>query len=311
MMNSRFYLLAAALVTLAACGNDNEMTDNATNNGELVPLQVTGSINAAKTRVTVDSEWEQGDEIGISGVSGNLTYKNYRYRYRTEGGFQPFDSPIYFGGATGTFNAYYPYDSNIKEGKIKIGVGEYYDSRDLLYAENVDVNKDVPNLALKFDHKMSMLILHMKGGTGFLDSNFDNVLRYDKINFAPVISQVAFDTTNGTVAPDGEEPLAPYSPESYKEDKGEGFYYRVLLCPETIEGGLTFYLDKSSFYGYVTYNALLTTNKDKNNPVMVMEPGKVYEYTITVHKTEMVPSDVTISPWEKAWKGSNDVEATV
>lgn len=47
MMNSRFYLLAAALVTLAACGNDNEMTDNATNNGELVPLQVTGSISGA------------------------------------------------------------------------------------------------------------------------------------------------------------------------------------------------------------------------------------------------------------------------
>lgn len=311
MMNSRFYLLAAALVTLAACGNDNEMTDSATNNGELVPLQVTGSINAAKTRITLDNEWKPGDEIGISGVSGNLAYKNYRYRYYTEGGFQPFDSPIYFGGATGTFNAYYPYDRNIKDGKMKIRVGEYYDSRDLLYAENVDVNKDVPNLALNFDHKMSMLILHMKGGTGFKDSNFDNILLYDQINFAPVISQVAFDTTNGTVAPDGEEPLAPYSPKTYKEDEGEGFYYRVLLCPETIVGGITFYLDKKTGDNNVTYNALLTTNKDKANPVMVMEPGKVYEYTITVHKTEMIPSKVTISPWVNAWNGSNDVEATV
>lgn len=311
MMNSRFYLLAAALVTLAACGNDNEMTDSATTNGELVPLQVTGSINAAKTRITLDNQWKSGDEIGISGVSGNLTYKNYRYRYSTEGGFQPFDSPIYFGGATGMFNAYYPYDRYIKDGKMKISVGEYYDSRDLLYAENADVHKDNPNLALKFDHKMSMLILHMKGGTGFDDSNFDNVFRNDKINFAPVISQVAFDTTNGTVAPDGEMPLAPYSPQSYKEDEGEGYYYRVLLCPAEIKSGLTFYLDKSSFDGNVIYEALLTTNKDKDNPEMVMEPGKVYEYTITVHKTEMIPSNVTISPWEKAWEGSNDVEATV
>lgn len=311
MMNSRFYLLAAALVTLAACGNDNEMTDSATNNGELVPLQVTGSINAAKTRVTVDSEWELNDEIGISGTSGNLTYTNYRYKYKSGTEFEPKTANlIYFGAETGTFSAYYPYQSHssiIKDGIITWSVGD--NTADFLFAENV-VSKEDPNLSLKFDHKMSMLILHMKGGTGFSDLSFENLFRYDRINFTPMLSQVHFDTTNGKVTPTGD-PLVPFSPTSYEEPDGTAYYYRIILCPETIEGGLTFSLDKKTVNDNVTYNALLTTNKDKANPEMVMEPGKVYEYTITVHKTEMIPSKVTINSWVKAWNGSNDVEATV
>lgn len=310
MMNSRFYLLAAALVTLAACGNDNEMTDNATNNGELVPLQVTGSISGAKTRITLDNQWETGDEIGISGISGKLTYSNYYYIYKSDAEFEPgsagTSNKIYFGSATGKFNAYYPYraKSSIKDGKITQTMGNYIKTRDLLFAKDLEVSKGDP-LALEFDHKMSMLVLHMKAGTGFFDSSFSNDGRSIMIGFSSVKSQVAFDITNGTATPTGD-PLEPFSPTAYNEPTS-GYYYRVILCPETIEGGITFSFNKDN----VTYTALLTTNKEEDNPVMEMEPGKVYEYTITVHKTEMIPSKVTINSWEKAWNGSNDVEATV
>lgn len=303
-MNSKFYLLALALGTLAACSNDNEM-DNATINSDLVPLEVTGSINGVKTRVTADSQWEEQDQIGITGASGILEYKNKPYSYTRDGSFQKRqnEQDIYFGGATGTFHAYYPYnESNIIEEKV----GNRVKGHDFLYAEEMQVSKEYPTLNLQFDHKMCLLKLHMKAGTGFRDLDF-NTMGSDgpTIGFESVHSSASFNTLTGEVTPTGTTSIT-FRPTAYKEDGG--YYYLIILCPETISDGMTFTFNARDG---VPYTTKLTTNKEGEPDIMAMEPGKVYEYTITVSKTGMLPGDVTINDWTPAWEGSKEVDATV
>lgn len=307
-MNSKFYLLALALGTLAACSNDNEM-DNATSNSDLVPLEVTGSINGVKTRVTADSQWEEQDQIGITGASGNLTYTNKPYSYTRDGIFKKRqnEQDIYFGGATGTFHAYYPYNESVVNNMIEGNVGDRTKEHDFLYAEEMQVSKDIPTLKLKFDHKMCLLKLHMKAGTGFRDLDFNTMgLDGPTIGFESVHSSASFNTLTGEVTPKGEPTSITFRPTAYKEDGG--YYYLIILCPETISDGMTFTLNARDG---VPYKTKLTTNKEGEPNIMVMEPGKVYEYTITVSKTEMLPGDVTINDWTPAWEGSHRVEATV
>lgn len=305
-MNSKFYLLALALGTLAACSNDNEM-DNATSNSDLVPLEVTGSINGVKTRVTADSQWEEIDQIGITGASGILEYKNKPYSYYSDGSFRKGqgEPDIYFGGATGTFHAYYPYrksENNI----IEETVGNRVRGHDFLYAKQVEVKKESPTLNLKFDHKMCLLKLHMKAGTGFRDLDFNTKgLDGPTIGFESVHSSASFNTLTGEVTPTGTTSIT-FRPTAYKENGG--YYYLIILCPETISDGMTFTFNARDG---VPYTTKLKTNKEGDPNIMVMEPGKVYEYTITVSKTGMLPGDVTINDWTPAWEGSKDVEATV
>lgn len=319
MMNSRFYLLAAALVTLAACGNDNEMTDNATNNGELVPLQVTGSINAAKTRVTNDSQWEMNDQIGINATSGKVTerFKNYKI-VRETSNFEPvstFDA-IYYGAETGEFSAYYPYvayayleddqilgDIITQKTKQTRGTNRI----DFMYA-TANGTKQNPAVHFAFDHKMSKLVIRLKKGKGFgaypkLSSYYDLIFSSD---VATLHSKVKFHTQDGTVTPTDEVGKLEFlyndgtrtnSGEDKTIDGVEYAVYTYIICPgEVIPNGLNFTLRNTSEGDGRIYHAVLFTDKDKTE--MRTEAGKEYVYTVTVNKKEMEVTNATINPWD-------------
>lgn len=305
MKNSKFYFLAAALVTLAACGSDND-GDNTPVNEEPVAVKVTGSINnvkVIKTRAT-DNQWENDDRIGVSGTSGELAYNNIPYKYSTGSDFEPVSDIIYFGATTGTFNAYHPYIATGES--ITKEIKNQEKTLDFLYAKNLEVNRNEPTLALKFDHKMSLLKLHMKAGKGFTNADFSDSKNFE-VNLSDVSSQAVFNIKNGEVAVGGAKGIS-FRPTVYKETSGgqESYYFLIILCPETIQDGIKFSFVKDK----VSYDAQLITNEGGAN-VMAMEPGKVYEYEITVGKTEVKASSVTINDWTAAWQDSKKVNAGI
>lgn len=322
MMNSRFYLLAAALVTLAACGNDNEMTDNATTNGELVPLQVTGSINGLKTRVTNDSQWETNDQIGVNGTSGKVTerFKNYRI-VRGTSNFEPVDAfnAIYYGAETGEFSAYYPYVpySDLENDQIQGNIITQQTKQvrgtnriDFMYAQ-ASGTKQNPAVNFAFDHKMSKLVIRLKKGKGFtaypsLSSYYDLIFSSDA---AMLHSKVLFHTQNGTITPTDEVDKLEflYRPTEGSRINGEdktieGVEYAVytyIICPgEVIPGGLNFTLRNVTDSDGRIYHAVLFT--DNAETEMRTEAGKEYVYTVTVNRKEMEVTNATINPWTPA-----------
>ena len=303
MKNSRFYLLAAALVTLAACGSDKD-GDNTPISEEPVAVKVTGSINnVIKTRAA-DNQWESNDRIGVSGTSGELAYNNIPYKYSAGSNFEPESGIIYFGATTGTFNAYHPYIATGES--ITKEIEKQEKSLDFLYAKNVTVNREVPTLALKFDHKMSLLKLHMKAGEGFTNADFSDSKNFE-VKLSDVSSEAAFNIKSGAVTAGGAKGIT-LRPTVYKETiaEQESYYLLIILCPETIQNGITFSYVKDN----VPYDALLTTNEGGAD-VMAMEPGKEYEYEITIDKTEVNVSDVTINDWTAAWTESKKVNASI
>lgn len=321
MMNSRFYLLAAALVTLAACGNDNEMTDSATTNGELVPLQVTGSINGLKTRVTDDSQWKNGDQIGINATSGKVTerFKNYRIVEGTSN-FEPVSTfnAIYYGAETGEFSAYYPYvayayleddqilgDIITQQTKQTRGTNRI----DFMYA-TANGTKQNPAVHFAFDHKMSKLVIRLKKGKGFdaypkLSSYYDLIF---SSNAAKLHSKVLFHTQDGTITPTDEVDKLEFlyndgtrinSGEDKTIDGVEYAIYTYIICPgEVIPGGLNFTLRNTSEGDGRIYHAVLFTDNDETE--MRTEAGKEYVYTVTVNRKEMEVTNATINPWTPA-----------
>lgn len=305
MKNSRFYLLAAALVTLAACGSDKD-GDNTPINEDPVAVKVTGSINnveVIKTRAA-DNQWENDDRIGVSGTSGKLAYNNIPYKYDGSSDFTPESDVIYFGATTGTFNAYHPYVAN--DESITKNIVDQEKTLDFLYAKNLEVNINEPTLALKFDHKMSLLKLHMEAGEGFTNDDFKDNSKFE-VELSGVSSQATFNIKNGEVTAGGAKGIS-FRPTVYTETiKGQQSYYLIIiLCPETIQDGITFSYIKDN----IPYDALLTANDGGTN-AMTMEPGKEYEYTVTVDKEKVNVSSVTINDWTAAWKESKKVNASI
>lgn len=210
---------------------------------------------------------------------------------------------IYFGATTGTFNAYHPYIATGES--ITKEIKNQEKTLDFLYAKNVTVNRDEPTLALKFDHKMSLLKLHLKAGEGFTNDDFKDNSTFE-VKLSDVGSEAAFNIKNGEVTTGGTKGIT-LRPTVYEtNDKLVPYYLLIILCPETIQNGITFSYVKDN----IPYDALLTTNEGGTN-VMAMEPGKEYEYEITIDKTKVNVSSVTINDWTAAWPESRKVNASI
>lgn len=319
------YLLAVALVTaFAGCDNTeiNDITDN-----QQVAAEVSAGINGLKTRVTDDSKWQNDDVIGIYGTSGKLEYAAKRYDLQNgTNNFEPYDSfsTIYFGADEGEFSAYYPYveyarltNGKTIEGDVISQKKKNYspngvsgqDRIDFLYAK-AKGTKSNPKLNFQFNHKMSKLVIRLKGGTGFTDgwvftSHYNLTFSSTQANLH---SKAIFNPKDGTITPDGavKELAFLYSPTnnqprvSGKDVTIDGVKYGefvYLLCPgEVVSDGLKF--DLYYVTGDITYTTQLYTDEDKT--IFETKEGTEYVYTVTVNKTDAKVTDTSINDWTSA-----------
>ena len=121
----KVYFFAAALVaTLTGCDNSemNNITDS-----KQVAVEVTAGIEGVTTRMK-NTTWQSGDEIGVFGTSGKMSYSNYRYQWTSGNAFKPYSNVIYYGDEEGQFTAYYPYAAAKDITDNKITVEEIQDS---------------------------------------------------------------------------------------------------------------------------------------------------------------------------------------
>lgn len=132
----------------------NNITDS-----KQVAVEVTAGIEGVTTRMK-NTTWQSGDEIGVFGTSGKMSYSNYRYQWTSGNAFKPYSNVIYYGDEEGQFTAYYPYAAakDITDNKITRKLLEQYstyldDQIDFLYAEATGT-KDDPQVDFQFKHKM-------------------------------------------------------------------------------------------------------------------------------------------------------------
>lgn len=184
--NRQNIFMAATLLLLAGCGNDNETATP--DGGDRVALQVSSGI---QTRAT-DNAWAKDDAIGIymleagtSIVSENADNR----RYFTADGSTAFtataDQTIYFpiDGKTVDFIAYYP-QQTLTNGSLTIDVSKQTDldlpKIDLLAAkvqstEGTPYDKLHPKVTFNFYHKLTKLELNIAYGTGLTEKDLEGL----------------------------------------------------------------------------------------------------------------------------------------
>ena len=323
-MKQRFFIMAAAALTLAACSNDEnmEMTDGP------VAARITAGLSAPTTRA-IGTNWN-ADRIGVwvkdaPASEMETLYKNVLYTTTSTSATAEFTATtgegIFFQDAdeTVTFAAYAPYqESDANEtlpgnnGKVDVKTDNMntatdQEKIDFLFAEGATATRTnytvtfADNTASggadhSFHHKMAQLNVVFQ--TSPTDGFGPNDIFGCSFNLGGLIHEGTFNVTDGTTETTGSE-VADWDISGCKyTDAATTRTYSLILLPQDLTSKA---LNVKVGIGGQTYS-----NSDAINPNL--QAGYTYTYTITVKKNRLVVSGCTITPWTSGSTGSGDAE---
>ena len=322
----KFFIFAAAALTLAACSNDEnmEMTDGP------VAARITAGLSAPTTRA-IGTNWN-ADRIGVwvkdapASDMENL-YKNVLYTTTSTGATADFTATtgegIFFQDATETvtFAAYAPYKLSVnnatlpgdnEDGLVKVNTETNnmegnQEEIDFLFAEGAMATRTnytvtfADNTASggadhSFHHKMAQLNVVLQ--TSPTDGFGPNDIFGCSFNLGGLIHEGTFNVTDGTTETTGSE-VADWDISRCKyTDAATTRTYSLILLPQD--------LTNKPLNVEVGIGGQIYSNSDAINPNL--QAGYTYTYTITVKRTGLVVSGCTITPWTSGTGGSGDAE---
>ncbi len=312
-MKKYFILPAALLLALTACNSEEAATRNSVEN---FPLSFTADIAGQQPTRAYDRTWENGDKIGISGTSGDVTYTNVTYETTICVGIftiAPGGTTIYFRTTDAvTFTAYYP-QTDLAADVVTIPADTREQSAqksfDFLRAQGTG-SKASKNVAFSFAHKMARLVLTIKPGTGV---SYEEV-KTAKLMLSNYLYKGSFNVTTGTAAAKAEIPVE-YKPFANNDDTGKDYNapsatdevkqtvtYSLILFPQNFDtaSGMTF----EAVLGQTLSTQLdfTTANRDAQDadPKNELVTGRQYNLSIVLNKKEATVTGCEISAWKNA-----------
>lgn len=314
MRKTTEHVIAAALtlVTLAGCGSDDIGPDVSARKDS---PDFTATIGGAQTRAS-DSNWEAGDEIGISGgIRTNVCYLTKdgdgRFTVKTPG------DEIYFQDENEvTFTAYYPWNSLETAEAINADTWAqaHQKSFDFLWAQ-ASGKKASPEVAFAFTHRMAKVVLTVKPGNG---------VGYDEVKTA-VLSlegfrhKGTFNIVDGSTAVDdagtamwefaGNENAAYNAPAIFNDAEGT-VTFPLIFFPQEFDNPLPFFAELSGGHSLKATIDFTAANREKDGADAKNEwvAGRRYNLTVTLHKTGITLDNCTIMPWDEVNGGNIDAE---
>ena len=275
-MRIRFFALAALVLSLAACTQD-ELADGSRLSKEEYPIVIhaTGlSVEATpqaapSTRASVDGDW-----VGVTSVALKIgdAVKEYTVTATDADGYKSAtlsreNDPYYWISRNPiTVSAWWPLENTditqmpvVKVAEDQSKLADFQNS-DFISAENQTVKFDDPTLG--FTHRTARVAIELKPGTGFT-SVAD-----------ATVSLVSLSADNG-------------NPTAIKTYNASGNTYEALTAPQTVPAGNRFVkveLGGGTFYF-----------RPQNN--VVLEAGNRYTYTVKVNATGLTLEGCTIGSW--------------
>ena len=338
-MNSKKLSILLATSLLLACGADNQDLSS----DELVPLSLSSGISVGVITRAFDSSWEKNDKIGVfttekgttnvtmsgSVPDGNVPYKvgvsetteTYANSTPTPSTFSADPTPIYLpaNGDTVDVYAYCPYTEGVTAAGGKTitvdtvqETGDHKPNQksfDVLTAKTtstkeVPIWRNRPQAQLTFNHCMSKVLIKVRAGTGYSDSDISGYISSVEMNgqptsatFYPISQTISVDEARATIT--------PYEVKNGEPDYDETvlYTYRAIILPNNVDGVVTgneaAATGRSIVFsiGSVTYSYNPTHVIDANNSEpYVFLPGQQTTFTITLSGTGITVSS-TIQPW--------------
>ena len=326
MKTSKYAWMAAAVLALAACNNDEEFTDNGP-----AAAQITAGVSGPATRA-IDNQWE-ADEIGVmvtDAPTSNMEtlYKNVKYTTTsntTSANFTAAEGEgIFFQDADEkvTFAAYAPYQKTdgyaILPGTAADGVvsgstadqstREKQKAFDYIFASGATASRANTTVSFTggnaFSHKMSRLIIVLKTSTtdGFSAEEVkDGTYTLEGLNhsgtFNVTTGEAKAKTTETSTQVESWS-LTDYSLET-DDDTQKTKTFTSILYPQTYTA-----LTLKAVIAGQTYTAAFDGIEDNT-----LVSGYSYTYTVTVKKTGLKVESCTIASWTEG--GSYNGDATM
>ena len=270
-MRIRFFALAALVLSLAACTQD-ELADDSRLSKEEYPIVIhaTGlSVEATpSTRATVDGDWQ-----GVNSVALKIgdAVKEYTVTATDADGYKSAmltsNDPYYWISRNPiTVSAWWPFNNAditqmpaVKVAEDQSKLADFQNS-DFISAENRKVEFNNPTL--EFTHRTARVTIELKPGTGFTSVA------------GATVSLVSLSADNG-------------NPTAIKTYNASGNTYEALTAPQTVAAGKQFVkveLGGGTFY-----------YRPQND--VVLEAGSRYKYTVKVNATGLTLEGCAIGSW--------------
>ena len=284
-MKTKILALAALVLSLAACTQDELADNNRLPEGEYpVLIRATGlSVEATpqaapSTRATVDGDWQGvtsvalklGDAVKEYTVTASTDFKSATLSRENDPHYWTSRDPI-------TVSAWWPFDNAditqmpaVKVAEDQSKLADFQNS-DFISAENRKVEFNNPTL--EFTHRTARVAIELKPGTGFTSVA------------GATVSLVSLSADNG-------------NPTAIKTYNASGNTYEALTAPQTVAAGKPFVkveLGGGTFYF-----------RPQNN--VVLEAGSRYKYTVKVNTTGLTLEGCTIGDWVDGGGESGEAE---
>ena len=286
-MRIRFFALAALVLSLAACTQD-ELADGSRLSKEEYPIVIHATglsveatpLAAPSTRASVDGDWQ-----GVTSVALKMgdAVKEYTVTTTDADGYKSAtlsreNDPYYWISRNPiTVSAWWPMDNTditqmpvvkVAEDQSKLAD---FQSSDFISAENRKVEFNNPTLG--FTHRTARVAIELKPGTGFTSVD------------GATVSLVSLSADNG-------------NPIAIKTYNASANTYEALTAPQTVAAGKPFVkvkLGGGTFYF-----------RPQNN--VVLEAGNRYTYTVKVNAIGLTLEGCTIGSWADGGGESGEAE---
>lgn len=277
----KIFLLAAAVISLAACNNEDTYVD------EPVAAQISATIGKGDVSRASETSWAPGDKIGIT-----MDDRYVNMQYTTTAGDGVFTgTTMYFRNKREpvTLKAYYPFagtegtapvlEASTTSGNQTPGGQTGFD---YLYASKENVTGSNPDVKLEFSHKMSKLTLTFKNGVG---AGGVRIVSYE---ISGLVLDGTFDTATGVCAAKAYANAQPLSIDVTGDTDGKQLPSLILFPQSTANKTVTLTITDSDGQ-YYSCNLSF-----ENNSIVA---GNNYLYTVTVNKTGLTVSGSSITDW--------------
>lgn len=334
----KYLFFAAALFTLAACNNDDNLTVDDPNapveirlsSGIQVQTRTTHSLD---TRLAADEEVHVWVDDAGSGVDNPNLYKNNILTVGDDRTTLSGGNPMYFPSTGNAVNIYAIHGNFIDENVDEIEMdnfwgtsiihtvsqkqqssvyeeGEGYAVSDLVYAQKTNVARpardavgDEKNIGLQFKHLLSKIEVVLVEGAGTPTISKVEILNTQlKAQFTPSKTADWAVSATGEVT-DNNPILIDNGLTSDADAKGTNETKKILneaiIVPQKVDGGTQFIRITTTEGGQLFYS--LPTEGE------TFQPGMKYRYTITANLTELTVT-ATIDPWGTGSDNIGDAE---
>ena len=289
---TKFFALALLAGAMVSCSTED--TAPSTQNDK-VAVQFTGGINVSTRAAGV--AWTDGDRIGIfmtetnQPLSANAIQEGVdNVCYQTNGGksFSPIsgEKTIYFPiDGNVDFYSYYP-QTTVNDYKVALNMADQksQEAIDFMYAKTTGCNKAKPQVDLKFNHKLSKLVLNVQAGNGLTEDDLNKL----KVTIKDQNTTATFNLVDGLISDEGN----PTNIQMKAVQVGKK-YEAILLPTNSTTREIEFDLDND-------HDAPFVWKMDSE-----LKGGNLYNYTTVKLTRTTVDMMGTIESWNEV-KNNNE-----